>query len=215
MKPSLVASLLISAIAVADCGSLPYFLTVHRDRIVAVDVALRPQTPGADDARVTLVRDFVRASDLHHLAAAVAGVMSMTRLEDVSVRLVPGSPSNAHVPAGAAAIEASPDLRRLQERMVEATRAFSTDAAAAKDFISTPDGSRMSGDTIRAVATYVPERSGVNFQPFVATSSTPGQPPQSSDSFKAAGAAVYQLDRSGNAERVLWVWTGESGAKEP
>jgi hypothetical protein len=177
---------MVVAAGVGCATGLPYHLNVSRDKIVGVDVALLrdaaqlTQAP-APESRVTLVRRFVRDSDLHDMSVAVGHVLSTSRLEDAA------------------------DLRRLEERLVEATRMFAVDASSARSYIATPDGSEMSGKAVERVTNFVPDSSGVNFRP---------QPP-TAGTVAFAGASVYQLGRDGAADRVLWTWTREPGARRP
>jgi len=185
MQMSRCLAALFGTFLAAGCVGLPYFLAENRDTIVGIEVALEsvaaPAGPAAaSTARLALVRRFVRGNDLHELSAAVANVMATTTLDEVVN---------------------DQTLRRLEERMVDATRPFAVNPETAKSFIVTPDKSRMSDATIYAVDRFVPDAAGVNFRQEV--------------TFRPAGAAVYQLGHGGTAERRLWTWTGESGAREP
>jgi hypothetical protein len=199
-------SALLFAMSAIGCAQLPYHLTFSRDTIVAVDVGLEPDAaPTAAGAGkssyIPLGRGFVRSSDVHHLSAAVANVMATTRLEELNLKSTP--------------LEASPALRRLEERMVEAFRLFALNPDTAEDFIVTPDGAEMSGDVISAVERYVPNSSGPNYRPQALVGPPSVEVATRLESRPAVGAAVYQLGRQGTAERRLWTWTGEAGARRP
>ncbi len=195
---------LLLVISAIGCAPLPYLLTENRDTIVAVDVGLEPGASaggGGQSSYIPLVRGFVRSSDVHMLSSAVANVMATTRLEDLSVK--------------SAAPEVSPGLRRLEERMVEALRPFALNPETADEFIVTPDGAEMSDDVIRAIERFVPDSSGVNYRAQAVAGPAPVQAAKRLEPPPAAGAAIYQLGRQGTAERRLWTWTGEAGARRP
>ena len=228
---ALLTVLALPAALAAGCESLPYHLANSKDKIVAVDVALEPDAtlatrtggPAAAAPHITLVQRFVRESDLHHLAAVVANVMSETRMDQMDLRATGYRSGNWNGVAGTAlVVDSTPELRRLQERIVEETRAFSLNPETAKSFIATPDGSSMPDKSITVVERWVPDASGVNYRPHVAV--TPVQvdaarraesQPFESITFKPATAAVYQLGAIGTAPRLLWTWTGEPGARTP
>jgi hypothetical protein len=68
----------------------------------------------------------------------------------------------------------------------------------------------------------VPDASGLNFRPHALVGPAQIEAAKKLESqqfapftFKPAGAAVYQLGRLGTAEKLLWTWSGEAGAKRP
>jgi len=193
---------LLFTIPAIGCASLPYLLTESRDTIVAVDVALEPEPAAAGTGKtsyIPLVRGFVRSSEVHSLSAAVANVMATSRLEELNLKATP--------------LDASPSLRRLEERMVEALRQFALNPETAEDFIVTPDGGEMSGDVIRAVERFVPASSGMNYRPQALSGPSPVDAVRRPEPQPLVGAAIFQLGRQGTAERRLWTWTGEAGAR--
>ena len=190
------AASLALACTATGCANLPYHLNATGDTIVAIDIALEPgNIPARDSApsanHLTLMRSFVRTSDLSSVAAVVADVLSSTSREDMTI-----------TETGVA----SPALLHLDARMAESLKAFAIDPREATDFIMTPDRSRMTGDTINAVERFASDASGINYRPLPAGSSG-GAP------FNVTGAAIYQIGRLGAPERTLWRWTGEYGAR--
>jgi hypothetical protein len=122
----------------------------------------------------------------------------------------------------AMAIDPSQDLRRLEERMLDAIKMFVVDPETAEDFIDTADGASMRGNAIDAIRRFVPDYSGVNFRPHAMVNSLQADAAKQLQSqpfapftFKATTATVYQLDQQGIARRALWTWTGERGARQP
>lgn len=210
----------------AGCAHLPYVLSDSRDHIVAIDVALSPDMAVAGRAAtqrapITLVRGFVRSSDVARVSSVVAFVMATTRLQDLNLRATAYQAGNWNGVSGTALVlDPNEHLRRLEERMVAATRPFRLTPEDAADFIMTPDGSRMHGDTIAIVDRFVPDGAGVNYRPhiFVAgaqadAAKRASDQPIDQIAFRSVGAAIYQIGAQGVAERVLWNWTGEIGAR--
>lgn len=201
--------LLLAAIVASGCASLPYSLDHTQDRLVGIDVALESAVAmaGGSPARshITMVRRFVRSSEVHEVCAALGAVMGSTNLATLKLKAT-GSNATALL------LDPSQDLRRLEERMADALHLFSENPADAHEYIATPDRSPMDEAVIAAVYNFVPEHSGVNFRPQLLVA--PGQTP-AADSVvvNATGLSVYQIGRSGTADRVLWTWTGETGAR--
>jgi len=206
----MLLSAAIAAFTVSGCAPFrqPYAAPEYRDPIVAIDVALEadrtpPDPSTAVKPHITLLQGFVKTANIHAFSANVAMVMATTNLERLTVKPISGSGQ------AAGAVDASPELRRLQERLTEAFSAYAVDPSDDTSIIVTPDGSAISGDAIHAVLHFVPNASGVNYRPHVVAGANQ-QPPAG---FKPMGAAVYQLDRAGLATKTLWTWTGESGAR--
>jgi hypothetical protein len=193
-------SMTLAAITAIGCSPKKYFSPDPRDTVVAIDVALEADRTPADPAtavkpHITLLQGVVRGSDLHDFTAAVAMVMATTDLDQLKVA--------ASGAAGqATAVDPSESLRRLHDRMVDAFRPFAVHADMVGAFVVTPAGAGESA--LAGITNYVPHASGVNYRPHVAGASA---------IFKPMGAAMYQLDGAGNAQRVLWTWEGAEGAR--
>ena len=213
------------AVAAIGCAHLPYVLTENKDTIVGVDVSLEPDAvldnrASTGRTHITLVRGFIRSSDVHHLSAVVANVMATTRFENLDLTATGYRTGTWNGVSGTAmTVELSPSLRRLQERMAEGIRPFALNPETAKDFIVTPDSARMSDGTIRTIERFVPDASGLNFRPHALVGAAQQEAAKKLESqqfaaftFKAAGASVFQLGRVGTPERLLWTWNGEFGA---
>ncbi len=218
---AVAAAMVLSA---AGCAHLPYVLSQNHDKIVAIDVALQPDVTvgGRSDVvrgPITLVRQFVRASEVHDVSAQVAFVMATTRLQDLNLRSAGYHSGTWNGVAGTALVlDATPELRRLEERMADALRVFRMTPEEAEEFIATPDGREMNDATIAAIESYIAEAGGVNYRPHILVG------PAQSDAAKASGqpvetvfrsvtAAIYQLGSLGSAPRVLWTWNGDVGAR--
>ena len=199
------------AFVAAGCAHLPYVLTETRDTIVGVEIALQPDAAfekraGVATSRITLLRGFVRGSEVDELAAVVAHVMSTTR-DDALNLTATGYLKSETGPA--IALELSPGLRQLEERMVDGFRGFAIrypDLEPAEDFIVTADGVPMNGATIERIERFVPSASGPRFQPHVPV--TKQEAAFSNFTFRPAGVAMYQIGGQGRAEKLLWKWSG-------
>jgi hypothetical protein len=225
---TLSALCLVSAALTTGCATLPIALEDTNDHLVPIEVALEPDVAldnraNTGKSRIALVRHFVRGRDLHHVSAAIANVMVTARLENLNLRATGYRTGNWNGITGTAmAIEPSQDLRRLEERMVETLRIFAEDPETAEDFIVTTDGSSMRGEAIESVSRFVPDFSGANYRPHAMVNSMQADAAKRLETqafepftFRATTVTVYQLDRTGVAQRALWTWTGEVGARRP
>jgi hypothetical protein len=219
--------LLIATLVASGCAPLPYLLSVNHDTLVAIDIALESDvalagTPAAR-SHITMLRRFVRSSEVHDVSAALGTLMGSTNLSDLKLTAA-GSHTETWKGGSATAllIDPSQNLRRLEERVADAVHLFSEPPIDATEFIVTPDRSPMEGDAIAAVENFVPDQSGVNFRPHLlvapsqadAAKRLEGQPAAASSVVvRAVGLSVYQLGRTGTADRLLWTWTGEIGAR--
>lgn len=218
---------LLAALVVSACAPLPYLLSVTRDTLVGIDVALESDvafagTPAAR-SHITMVRRFVYSSEVHDIAAALGTLMGSTNLNGLRLAAVGSHTETSHGgSATALLIDASQDLRRLQERVADVVHMFSEDPVDAEEFIVTPDRAPMEDRAIAAVEYFVPDQSGVNFRPhlFVAPAQVDAarrfenQPlPANAVAVRPVGLSIYQLGKTGSADRLLWTWTGEIGAR--
>jgi VWFA-related protein len=107
------------------CAPLPYSLNFAKDNIVGIDVALESDVafvdqPGAARTRVTLVRHFVRGSEVHEVSAAIGTVMASTNLANLKLRATGharGKPERRHIHSlGPRAITGASAVRRDSRR---------------------------------------------------------------------------------------------------
>jgi hypothetical protein len=217
---------LVLALAAIGCAPLPYALNFARDNIVGIDVALESDVTFADQAggarsRITLARHFVRGSEVHEVSATIGTVMASTNLADLKLR---AAGTRVETRNGAAAtaliIDPSQDLRRLEERVVAALRVFRSNPIDAEEYVVTPDRAPMNAATIETIEQFVPEASGVNYRPFlfvarsqVDSAQRLGAQTADAVTLRAVGVSIYQIGANGAADRLLWTWTGEPGAR--
>ena len=214
--------LLVFALTAVGCAPLPYALNFAKDNIIGIDVALESELvpdaqSGVTRSRITLVRHFVRASEVHEVSAAIGTVMASTNLVNLRLRAT-GTREETRNGATSTALVLDPsqEFRRLEERVVAALLIFRSNPIDAREYVVTPEGARMSDDRIEAVEDYVPAESGVNYRPFLLvdpSQADAGKRSTNTIAVRAVGVSIYQLGAQGTADRMLWTWTGEPGAR--
>jgi phosphoserine phosphatase len=172
----------------------------------ALDATHRPH--------VTLLQRFVRTADLDKIYAAAGKVFAGThvlglRLEAFRYYYIPSGT------IGLAGIVArpTPELRELQQDLIDAVAPFTLATGLSDAFATTPDDSVIDPLLIDYVSTFVPKSSGEHFDPHVTTGVAPRDyldkmlaEPFESFTFSPAGAAVYQLGQFGTAAKKLHEW---------
>jgi hypothetical protein len=104
-------------------------------------------------------------------------------------------------------VDRTPELDRLQQKMVDAVAPFSVSGGTAAAFIDTP----ADADIVPYVETFVPKSSGANYAPHV-TVGLATEPfgkkittePFVAFTFHPSGVAIYQLGNFGVAAKKLW-----------
>ena len=208
------------------------------DKIIAIDVLLQPDQTmiskaGAINARlredykdgysldathsphVTMVQRYVRARDFDAITAAITKVLATERPTELQLKAtrVLYQMWNG-VALHAMLVERTPELVRLQQKVVDAVAPFFVSGGTAAAFIDTPEGA----DIVPYVETFVPKASGMNYMPHVtlgvateAFGKKLTAEPFAAFTFHPAGVAIYQLGNFGVAAKKLW----ESGATAP
>ena len=166
---------------------------------------------------ITLLQRYVREQDLGRVTAAVAQVLEETNPLALQMRAV----GYMYVVwAGVAltgiAVERSPDLAQLHERITEAVAPFAVSGGTSAAFAQGSGSSEINAETMAYVESFVPNASGANYAPHV----TVGVGPESfvrelkaegliPFTFGARGVAIYQLGNFGTAQKRLWSWEGQ------
>jgi hypothetical protein len=160
---------------------------------------------------VTLLQRFVRTADLDKIYAAAGKVFAGTnvlglQLEAFKYYYIPSGP------IGLAGIVArpTPELRELQQDLIDAVAPFTVPTGLSDAFATTPDDPVIDPLLIDYVSTFVQKSAGEHFSPHVTTGIAPRvyldkmlAEPFESFTFSPAGAAVYQLGQFGTAARKL------------
>ena len=169
----------------------------------ALDAAHRPH--------VTLIQRFVRTADLDKVYDATGKVfarsnVSAMKLEAFKYYYAPNS--DLGVPGIVA--RPTPELIKLQEKLIAAVAPFTVASGASAAFVTTPDDRVIDPALIEYVSAFVPNNSGDNFNPHVSVGVGPRSyldkllaEPFEAFTFSPAGAAVFQLGQFGTAAKKL------------
>ena len=110
-------------------------------------------------------------------------------------------------------IQPTPDLIRLQQKLIDAVAPYNSDNPTAEAFALRPDGKTISQarQTIDYVTAFVPKSSGKNYNPHVTIGLGTREfvdklkaAPFTAFAFKARAVEVYQLGEFGTAQKLLW-----------
>jgi hypothetical protein len=208
----------------------------QQDAVTAIDVALEPdatmmQHAKANNARllqaypngfaldathnphVTLLQQFVPTADLDKVYAALDKALAgehpaSWKLKAFKYYYI------AMPPVGVAGIVIEPtdDLRRLQQKVIDAVVPFTVKSGTAAAFVSTEGGRDIQASLIDYVANFVAIGSGQKFNPHVTTGVAPEAyleamlaEPFEAFTFSPASVSVYQLGTFGTARKELKV----------
>jgi hypothetical protein len=206
----------------------------QQDAVTAIDVALEPDTTmvshaKANNARllkvypggfaldathnphITLLQQFVPTAELDKVYAALdkalAGEQPTSwRLKAFKYYYIPMPPLGV---AGIV-VEPTDDLRRLQQKIIDALAPFAVKIGTAAAFMSTEGGRDIQKDLVDYVANFVAIGSGQKFNPHVTTGVAPEAylkemlaEPFAAFTFSPASASAYQLGSFGTARKEL------------
>jgi hypothetical protein len=206
------------------------------DALIAIDVLLEPDQAMLDRAaavnarlranystgyeldalhapHVTLLQRFVRMKNFDAVTNAVAGVLVAEGAADLQMTGISLDYALwGGVAVTAIAVEATPELKRLHQKIVDAVTPFSVGGGTAEAFV----GTDINSETIGWVESFVPKSSGENYWPHV-TSGVANEDfvkglkaePFEPVTFKAAAVAIYQLGNFGTAAKELWQYEGK------
>jgi hypothetical protein len=220
-------------LAVGSAGAQAVAGPATSDAVIAIDVLLQPDQAMVAKANavnaslrgnyaegysldsthaphVTLLQRFIRAKDLEAVEAAVVKIIDAEQpgaLQLKATGLVYAM--SAGVAVTLIAVERTPELMRLQQKVADALAPFSVSGGTAAAFIDTAPGA----DIVPYVETFVPKHSGANYFPHitagVATEAFVKDlkaQPFDAVTFKPAGVAIYQLGNFGTASKKLKEW---------
>jgi hypothetical protein len=208
--------------------------TAQQNPVTAIDVALEPdatmiQHAKATNARllkaypngfaldathnphITMLQQFVRTADLGKVYVALNNALADERPTNWKLKAV----KNYYIsspPIGVAGIvvEPTPDLLRLQQKIIDAVAPFTVKTGSAAAFMSTEEGRDIQGFLIDYVANFVQVAAGKKFNPHVTTGVATEAylkemlaEPFEVFTFSPASASVYQLGTYGTARKEL------------
>jgi hypothetical protein len=214
-----------------------FFYTVKaQSELVAIDVLLDPDHTMLDSAKVynklmqkdysgpgsfeldaahkphiTVLQCFVKKSDLDKVYAAVAKVVKSENpaREKLTATGFYYIPLNGLGLAGITAAP-TPSLLSFQAKLIEAVKPYmvvGTNAA----FVQNADGKDIVAGTSEYVNAFVPDHSGVKYNPHVTIGLAHETflkeliaKPFNTFSFKSSSVSIYQLGDFGTAQKKLW-----------
>ena len=206
----------------------------QQNPVTAVDVALEPdatmiQHAKANNTRllkaypegfaldathnphITLLQQFVPTAELDKVYAVLDKALAGERLTSWKLKAfkyyyIPMPP----VGVAGIVIEPTDDLRRLQQKIIDALAPFAVKSGTAAAFMSTAGGRDIQAALIDYVANFVAIGSGQKFNPHVTTGVAPEAylkemlaEPFEAFRFSPASASVYQLGTFGTARKEL------------
>jgi 2'-5' RNA ligase len=208
--------------------------SAQQNPVTAIDIALEPdatmiQRAQADNARllkafpkgfaldathhphVTMLQTFVRTADLDKVYAAVNKVLAdekpaSWKLKAFKYYYIPSPP----IGLAGIVVEPTPDLLRLQQKIIDAVTPFTVKTGTPAAFMSTEEGRDIQQSLIDYVANFVQIGSGKKFNPHVTIGVGTEvylkemlAEPFEAFTFSPAGASVYQLGSFGTARKEL------------
>jgi 2'-5' RNA ligase len=210
--------------------------TAQQNPVIAIDVALEPDTTMIQHAKatnarllkaypsgfaldathnphITMLQQFARTADLDKVYAALNNALRNERPTSWKLKAV----KNYYIPSppiGVAGIvvEPTPDLLRLQQKIIRAVAPFAVKTGTAAAFMSTEEGRDIQGFLIDYVSNFVQVAAGKKFNPHVTTGvATEGYlndmlaEPFEAFTFSPVSVSVYQLGTFGTARKELKV----------
>ena len=208
--------------------------SAQQNPVTAIDIALEPdatmiQRAQADNARllkafpkgfaldathhphISMLQQFVRTADLEKVYAAVNKVLAdekptSWKLKAFKYYYIPSPP----IGLAGIVVEMTPDLLRLQQKIIDAVTPFTVKTGTPAAFMSTVNGRDIQKFLLVYVANFPKIAAGQKFNPHV----TIGvgtitylkkmlAEPFEAFTFSPAGASVYQLGSFGTARKEL------------
>jgi len=168
---------------------------------------------------ITVLQRYVRTNDLDKVFAAVQRVFDHQRpvgweLEATGCFFVDFD----NMGLAGIVIRPTPELRVLQEAIVEAVEPYTVPDGTSAAFVTASEQTEINASSRDYVRTFVPEQLGTKYGPHVTTGV--GQfdfvremqaAPFADFRFKVAGAAVFHLGDYCTAARELWTWQPPAG----
>jgi hypothetical protein len=209
--------------------------------VTAVDIALEPdgimiQHAKAANARllqdfpkgfaldathnphISMLQQFVRTADLDKVYTAAGRAFEEEKplnwkLKAFKYYYIPSPP----VGLAGIVVETTPDLLRLQQKLIAAVTPFTVQDGTPAAFMSTEDGRDIQAFLLEYVADFVKNAAGPKFNPHVTTGVGTEtylnkllEEPFDAFTFSPAGASVYQLGTFGTARKELKALTLKS-----
>ena len=188
------------------------------EKAQAINARLRESYPDgfALDANhaphITILQRFVRTADLDEIAKAVAEVLRTEQPMKWESNAT-GYYDIAYQNLGLVGIVIEPtqDLRRLQQRIIDAIAPFAVEKGTGEAFAPRPDGGAISQPTVDYVNNFVGPRTGTNYHPHLTVGigtrdfvDALKAEPFETFTFRAISVSLYQVGDFGVAQRKLY-----------
>jgi 2'-5' RNA ligase len=160
----------------------------------------------------TILQRFVRVEDLDEVANALAEVLRSEESMNWESSAT-GYYDLAYENLGLVGIVIEPteDLRRLQQRIIDAVAPFAVETGTGEAFAPRPDGAAISQPTVDYVNNYVGPRTGMSYHPHLTVGigtrdfvDALKAEPFEAFTFRAVSVSLYQVGDFGVAQRKLY-----------
>jgi 2'-5' RNA ligase len=160
----------------------------------------------------TILQRFVRVEDLDEVANALAEVLRSEESMNWESSAT-GYYDLAHENLGLVGIVIEPteDLRRLQQRIIDAVAPFAVETGTGEAFAPRPDGAAISQPTVDYVNNYVGPRTGMSYHPHLTVGigtrdfvDALKAEPFEAFTFRAVSVSLYQVGDFGVAQTKLY-----------
>ena|SRR5271165_3918250 len=166
---------------------------------------------GAHAPHVSMLQRYVYTADLPKVYKAAAKVFATEdptswRLKAFKYYYIPSGPLGL----GGIVAEPTPDLLRLQSKLIDALAPYTAPSGTAAAYVTTPQDPDIVAPLIEYVRVFVPDHSGEHYSPHVTIGlgtkeflDTMLAEPFNSFTFSVVGASVYHLGNYGTAMTKL------------
>ncbi len=208
-----------------------------QDSVLAINIALEPDTAMAQHAKaanaqllksyplgfaldathkphITLLQRYVRTENLYQIYARLDKALAGEKITSWNLKATHyyATPWE-NISLWGIAVAPNDKLIKLQKKLMGAVAPFSERTGTATAFFTTPEEPKFELTTINYVATFVPERTGENYNPHVTlglarhdNARETINKPLSPFTFSPIGVTVYQIGNFGTARKILKEW---------
>ncbi len=188
------------------------------EKAQAVNVRLRADFPHgfALDANhaphITLLQQFVRTADLDEVAQAVMEVLrSEPSMDWESKAIGYYALADEDLRLAGIVIEPTEDMRRLQQKIIDAVSPYALEMGTSEAFAPRPDGEAIGQPTVDYVNGFVGSRTGMNYHPHLTVGIGTANfvdalkaEPFETFAVRAVSVSLYQVGDYGVAQKKLY-----------
>jgi 2'-5' RNA ligase len=161
---------------------------------------------------ITILQRFVQTADLDKVANAVAEVLRTEQsMKWQSNAIGYYDLADKNLALVGIVIEPTQDLRRLQQRIIDAVAPFAVEKGTAEAFAPRPDGEAIGQPTLDYVNNFVGPRTGMNYHPHLTVGigtrdfvDALKAEPFEAFTVRAVSVSLYQVGDYGVAQRKLY-----------